>query len=147
MNKSIYVPIFFLLFGLVALYFGISERMENRALQQSGIVVSSLDIEGNTDVVINGSHSVREITPKFKTQKGEVLICRATIDKEMQAELSVNPIVNIRYLADNPKVCHVIGSDDSGNSTPFILGIIAILGSLVVLINRARKKVVTDSKV
>lgn len=135
---NLFLPVVVLLLGLTLTLFGAYGQFTASKLQQNGVVVNSLDIEGNTEVIMNGSHSLREIAPQFKTKEGEVHTCRARLNENMLADL--NSIVEVRYLPENPKVCDIKGAKPNHSKKPIVLGLLMMLGSLLVLVSVLKKK-------
>ena len=130
MKDSIYFPIVFLIGGVVCLYIGMTEMNEANALERSGLTVQSLPLTTYTEEIKRGTVSGHEISPEFMSQSGMPYKCTARVTKSMISTLADNPIVSIKYLPQNPKVCEVIGENNPNFMMLIFIGIIAFFGSL-----------------
>ena len=130
MTDSLYFPVVFLIGALVCIYIGFSGKKEADALEDFGIIVQSLPLEGYTEETEGGRVTGYEITPTFLSQAGTSHKCTASIEATMIPKLNENPIVAVNYLPNKPSVCEVVGEKQSNHMLLLIIGIITFFGSL-----------------
>lgn len=123
----------FFIAGVGGLYFAYKDFSESSALEENGIEVFSQPLEEYVEHTKNGTVVSYTIKASFATASGSIHQCHGRISSEMLEQLKGMPIVRVRYLADTPKICTVVGSDKDSlwmTILSILLSLIAIAGSV-----------------
>ncbi len=135
MAKVVIVSLFFFFAGLYFINEGYHEHSRFSKLEKLGINVMSEPLEGYTENKRNGTTEDYSIYPIFKDDKGNTYKCSGQVDKPIIDSMQENPVIEIRYLADDPYTCQIKGADTRGTWMEFGLGMVMTLVSSVFLFN------------
>lgn len=136
-KENIFYAIIALIFGIVSIYNGINDYLNHSKLNNSTAQVISEPMTNYTEKTKYGIAVGYEIDPAFTPIGSNTTYkCHALVEKETIDQLQNNPVVTIRYIAEDPSICQVDGEAESNLSWFMpLIGIILTLGSIAYIYN------------
>lgn len=143
MGKQLIASAIFFFAGLYFINDGYHNYSRYSELKKSGVTVMSEPFKDYVEYKRNGKVENYYIKPPFKNNKGNTYTCDGHVDKPIIDTLQGNPVIEVRYLPNDPSTCQIKGAEDKGGMTMLLLGLVMAVGGgafLFNLLSTLRKK-------
>lgn len=134
--KEIFFALLVLLGGVVLFIEANGDRRDQASVQANGIDVMSEPLEGYTIRKKAGVTIGYDLRANFKTTSGASHTCSGSVKKETIDRLEGAPMIKVRYLAQDPKVCSLEGEEAGSFWFVTLLSLGLIIGSIAYIYNR-----------
>ncbi|WP_407304578.1 hypothetical protein [Acinetobacter sp.] len=123
--------------GIFLVLEGCGERSDQAKLAERGIEVMSQPITEYNQRTKRGVTMGYEVSPTFQTTTGQTYTCHGNVSESIINQLKYNPVIEIKYLLNDPSICAVDHAETSGIWFAILIGLGMALGSVAYIYNRS----------